>query len=339
LSGSLATRETGSLFTGPINQAIRIYATGAYSPAGVYDHRDFYRIYLRERAKQYGFYDLPIEQDLDTLTYKKYALPLSNQLDTKITATDSDIENNAPYTGMSISYYSSSQSRTIGGTAYDFKVIINGNNGSAEQIYEFIQHELRQPTSIDSNDNLPVVYGTTAQELLAFVGDTLRTQLVTILGASGGTYIDNFNASDINRLQFTDNTGTIRTFPFTAAGNLLYNDNLQNDADAIYRVFFTNDDAGDNLGNDYGTETAITIEKKDASPLTGNVGGAPSISFDYDYDGNIQRGAGSIATDAPFTAVALGLTTAQFVVTTGTLVRSTSNIINFVSGLERNYTS
>ena len=46
---------------------------------------------------------------------------------------------------------------------------------------------------------------------------------------------------------------------------------------------------------------------------------------------------GSEATDAPYTAVAIGLSTAQYVVTTGTIVRSTSNVINFVAALERNY--
>jgi hypothetical protein len=61
----------------------------------------------------------------------------------------------------------------------------------------------------------------------------------------------------------------------------------------------------------------------------------PSIGFDYDYDGNIQRGGSSAGTNAPFTAVALG-SGAQYVVTTGSITRSTANVINFVA-LERNY--
>ena len=69
----------------------------------------------------------------------------------------------------------------------------------------------------------------------------------------------------------------------------------------------------------------------------GSVGGVTSIGFDFDYDGNVQRGAASAGVDAPFTAVALGLSGAQYVVTTGTIIRSTSNVISFVAALERNY--
>jgi hypothetical protein len=51
------------------------------------------------------------EQNITALTFKKYALPLVNGLDLKITATDSQIDANgngvadvAPYSGMSIKH-------------------------------------------------------------------------------------------------------------------------------------------------------------------------------------------------------------------------------------------
>jgi hypothetical protein len=232
---------------------------------------------------------------------------------------------------MSIEYYPTPQVRSIGGINYNFGIIIDGNSGTAEQIYEFVQWSLRQEIDIDAGTSS--VRGDTAQELLQFIGDTLRTRLTE----EGGVYIDNFRPEDTNRLEFTDNTGTIRTFPFVAAGNIIFNDNLQNDSSAKYFVFFTNDDAGDNAGNDFGTENAILINSNSGFPLSGTVSGQPSIGFDYDYDGNDQRGPGSEGTNAPFTAVSLGLSTAQYVVTTGTIVRSTSNVINFVAALERNY--
>jgi hypothetical protein len=42
--------------------------------------------------------------------------------------------------------------------------------------------------------------------------------------------------------------------------NLLFNDNLQNDPDSKYFVFFTDDNAGDNLGRDFGTTQSILIQ-------------------------------------------------------------------------------
>ena len=234
-----------------------------------------------------------------------------------------------PLCESSINYFLPAKS--IGGINYDFSIVIDGANASRQNIYEFVQWSLRQNVDIDSGATF--VRGKIAEELLEFVGDTLKTKLTS----GGGVYIDNFNTIDTNNLVFVDDIGIERTFPFVAAGNLLFNDNLQNDTNAIYRVFFTNDDAGSNFGYDFGTASATTIQDNSDIGIFGNVGGSPTISFDYDYDNNTQRGPASSGTTVPFTAVAIGLDTARYVVTTGSIVRSTSNSINFVAALERNY--
>lgn len=321
---------------GEVNQGIQIFSSGSTN----FDYTTFFKIYLREQGKTYGFYDLLTEQNLADLTYRKYALPLTNNTDLKITTADDIITGSAPYTGMSISYYTSSQAVSIGGSPYNFKVFIDGNSGTAEQIYEYVQYQLRQNTNIDSLGNISGgVQGNIAEELLEFIGDTLRTKRQTDVGGTGfgGVYIQNFQTADTNRLEFVDNTGTIRTFPFVAAGSINSNTNLTNDANAIYKIFFTNDDAGDNTGRDFGTADAIIINNNSGLPLTGSINGSGSIPFDYDYDNNIQRGSDSSGSIAPYTAVALGLSSAQYVVTTGNIVRSTTNAINFVANQERNY--
>jgi hypothetical protein len=337
-SGSLGYPPTSSVYTGEVNIPVRIYASGAaYGAADVIDFRNFFNIYLREQGKVFGSYDLITEQNITTLTYKKFALPLVNSEDLKVTSSDTGFTG-LPYSGMSINYYTSSQNQDIGGTNYPYKILIDGNSGTAEQIYEWTQFQLRQTSSIDSNDNYTIIRGDTAGDLLAFIGDTLRTQLVTIGGAPHGVYIQNFLAADTNRLEFTDDSGSVRTFPFVAAGTILFNENLQNDPSARYFMFFTNDDSGDNTGRDFGTKDAIIInDNAGPLPITGSVATSASVAFDYDYDGNIQRGSDSSGSDAPFTAVALGLSTAQYVVTTGTITRSTVNSVNFVAALERNY--
>lgn len=335
-SGSPGYPPTNSIYSGEVNEPVLVYQSESGT---VRDFRNFYTIYLREQGKTYGIYDLINEQNITALTYRKYALPLANASDVKITVPDNTITGSTPYTGMSINYYTSSQNRTIGSTPYPFKVIIDGNSGTAEQIYQYVQYQLRQPTDIDANTNLSVVRGDTAEDLLRFVGDTLLTQEVTVDGLPGGVYIDNFQPADTNRLQFTDDSGSIRTFPFVAAGVLQFNDNLQNDSDSRYFSFYTNDDAGDNTGRDFGTQDAIIIQDNSSNPITGSVNGSSSIAFTYDYDFNIQRGSDSSGSDAPYTSVALGLNTAQYVVTTGTITRSTANIISFVAALERNYSN
>jgi hypothetical protein len=321
-------------FPGEVNAGVQLYESGAY------DYRDYYKIFLREQGKTYDSYDLPTEQNIPFLTYRKYAMPLANSNDLKIAVADIGIDANsdnvadvAPYSGMSITYFTTSQLRTIGGNPYYFNVIIDGNQGTAEQIYEFVQWSLRRPTDIATGAE--VVRGDTADELLIFIGNTLRTLKTD---SWGPTYIDDFQTVDTNRLEFTSGSSII-TFPFVAAGNLVFNDNLQNDADARYFVFFTNDDAGDNTGRDFGTQDAIIINDNNGFPITGSVATSASLGFDYDYDNNIQRGTDSSGSNVPYTAVALGLSTAQYVVTVGTLTRSTSNIISFVAALERNYSN
>lgn len=68
-------------------------------------------------------------------------------------------------------------------------------------------------------------------------------------------------------------------------------------------MYFTNDDAGDNLGYDYGTANAITVNDNSAAAISGTISSA-SIAFTYDYDGNVQRGAASAGDDAPITIIA-----------------------------------
>ena len=320
---SLNGISTPTVYSGIVNQAIKIYGDASH---GNINYRTFFKIYLREQAKSYGYYDLITSQNLAALTYKKYALPLSNVLDLKITHTDVTITGSTPYTDMSITWTTGS-TRTIGGNPYDFNIIINGSGGTAEEIYEFVQWSLRQPGDIDASVSSRT--GKTAQELLTFVGDALKTNYTT----DGGVFIDNFLPVDTNRLSFTDNLNQVRTYPYVAAGFLNFNDNLKNDTDAYYWVFFTNAN-----GNVFDSPNAIIINNNAGSPITGLIGGNSSIAFDFDYQGNNQGGR-TPNTDANFTAVAIGLNTGQYVLSTGSITRSTANSINFVAALERNFSN
>lgn len=309
---------TDVVLTGEVNQAIKIFGDASN---GNFDYRGFFKIFLREQGKIYDSYDLIVQQNISSLTYKKFALPLSNGTDLKINESDANIATNLPYTGIDVTYYSTNQSRSIGGTSYNFDIIIDGNNATAEQIYEKAQYLLRQTTDIDADAD--TLRGDTANSLVSFVGDTLVT--------ATGVYIDNFNSSDTNRIEFTDVTGTKRTFPFVAAGNILFNENLQNDASAKYWMFFTNAN-----GNQFGTANAIIVDDNSGTNIAGNVSGATNVSFDFDYDGNTQ-GTRTAGTDADITLVASGLGSAQYVKATGTITRSNANNFSLVSNLERNY--
>ena len=328
------TARTAFTYDGPVNEAIQTFGD---ADNGSFDKRtEVLTVYVREQGKEYDQTDTT-DIGVSTLTNKVERFPLSEDADLKVSASDTDIETTAPYTGMSITFHAAAQQRTIGGTAYDFGIIIDGNNGTAEQIYEFVQYQLRQDSDIDSGG--AGVNGLLADAMLTFVGDRLDTlQAANPEGGGSGVYIDNYNSNDTNRLRFVDNTGTYRTYPFVAAGSLLFNDNLVNDASAIYRMFFTDPDETPSSGDEYGSSGAVTVNDASGTPIEGSVSGQASISFDFDYDGNNQGGR-TPSTDADVTIVAIGLDTAQFVVATGTITRSTGINFSLVSALERNYSN
>lgn len=318
-----------------VNEAVKIYGDATH---GNFDYRSYFQPLLREYQKTYDSYDLLTEQVLSTVTYKKYAMPLSNASDAvKITNNDVTVSGSAPYTEITLKYYGTQQGRDIGGTTYYFDVIIDagaGKNNTLEQIYERAQYLLRQ--AIDINEHTTdAVRGDTAGVLANFVGDTLKTTTASWVwwgnAKTGGVFIDNVQDADINRVEFMDNTGTLRSFPYTSAGSLIFNTNLQSDADAQYWMYFTSTPSGS-----YGTASGILVDDNDDISISGAIGGSPSVSFTFDYDGNAQGGR-TAGSDASVTIIALGLDTAQFVSTVQTIARTKTNDFSIVSALERNY--
>lgn len=372
--------------TGAVNQAVKTYGDASH---GNFDFRgtgSVLKLYVREQGYTYGKQK---KEDIgvnSTMTYQVYRFPVSNASDSiKITHTDVQIDANsdnladvAPYTNMSITWFASPQTRTIGGVSRNFSVIVDadttlapGVSGSAtaEQIYEFVQWSLRRGVGTDIDAGAATAVGSITRDLVQFVGDTLYTLYDSNDGY--GIYIDNFSASDTNRITFADNTGTNRTFPYTAAGTLAFNTNLVADGvNGIYRLFF------DKLYNaSFGTANAVIVQKADnATAISGTISGA-TITFDFDYDGNTQAawaatrtyaigdeyrnsttwyrvttgytsGGTFGATDTTNTTtipgpsvklVAIGLTNSQYVLAAGTIARSISNALSAVAALERNY--
>lgn len=190
-----------------------------------------------------------------------------------------------------------------------------------EKIYEKVQYQLRQTGDID--DGSGTVTGKTADLLLDFIGSTLRTRT--------DVFIDGIPSNDINRTELTDTTGTVRTFPFVAAGSLGFNPNITSDGAAKYWLYFK-----DANGNQIDTASAIVVNNNAGTPITGLVSAQSSISFDFDYDGNVQGGR-TAGTNAIVVLRVQGLTTAAWAESEFTITRNTGLSFSVVSPLERNY--
>jgi hypothetical protein len=332
---SSSLSASNNIFTGSINNAVQIYKTGSYggippgyTTTGSFDYRSYFKPFAREFQKTYDQSQLSAIGETN-VTYQVYAFPLTNGTDVKITHYDGEVATGSNYNGITIKYYTASLARTIGSGVWQFDTIIDANSKTKEQVYEKIQLLLRQNININSASvaagGRGYIAGKTADELLQFVGDTLQT--------SPGVFVDTVADTDINFYQFYDTSSIARSYPYVAAGTITFNTTLQNDVSGSFKMYFTSIPGGQ-----FGSGSAIIVNDNSGRPITGSTYGSASKTFTFDYDGNVQ-GSRTPQTDAPVTIVALGLTTAQYVSTVGTIGRTNANAFSLVSTLERNYSN
>lgn len=313
-------------FADQFNVGVKVYGDASH---GNFDKRVFAKTFVREYGKKFKSSVLADTASPGTGAFKVNFL-IANEDDLKITnllgtnqAAGDAAMAGAPYNGITIAYYSADQNRLIGGVNYPFRVIIEGNGGTLEQIYAKVQYLLRQNSNINVGGTAGSVTGKTAADLLTFVGDTLVT--------GQGVFIDDVLPADSNRIEFYDQTNTKRTNPYTAAGTITFNAPLIG-AGSSYRLFFTSPPGG---GNDYGESGAITVNDASGSPIAGVIS-AGSINFTFDYDGNTQGGYAG-GTDRPVTLIGIRPGSGKFVAATGLLTRSKSISLSLVAEVDRVY--
>lgn len=288
---------------------------------GNFDKRTYAKTFCREYGKKYKSSVLAETGATGTGANKQNFL-IANEDDLKIQAADGAMTG-APYNGITVAYYTANQTRTIAGVSRNFKIIIDGNGATLEQIYTKVQYLLRQETDINTGGTAGPKIGKIQDDLLAFVGDTLET--------STSVYIDNILTADSNRIKFKDDSGVFRENLYTAAGTITFNTPLIG-AGSSYRLFFTSPPGA---GNDYGEAGAITVNDATGTPITGTISG-PSVSFTYDYDGNVQGGFTG-GTDRPVTLIGIRPGGGKFVASTGLLTRSKTISLSLVAEVDRVY--
>jgi len=287
-------------FTDECNEGIQVFGDATN---GSFDNRVYFQAFVREYAKKYKASTLADTGQSATGAYTVNVL-LSNEDDLKITADDTAVGANAPYTGITIDYDSSTTNRTIGAGSYPFRKDITHTNATRYEIYTKMQYLLRQNSDINEAGDAGSVIGKTADEICYFVGDTLYSK-------SFFTPIP----ADLNDVVFIDDNGVQRSFPYASAGNIGFNTPLTTGGTGYFIMYFL-----DTVTGDYGTATAITVNDKDGAPIQGTITGS-TISFTFDYDGNIQGGR-TAGTDAQVVIVAGNKGSAKPVVVQGTITRA-----------------
>lgn len=227
---------------------------------------------------------------------------------------------------------------------FSFNWRLFGNNGTLANCFQWLQKQLRRGANVALDDSDFRTLSDISTASGVFRGDV--TDLLMTFASPNGTtlnlFIDDLNANEKNNVTFEDVLGVGRNFAFLAVISISVNANIIDDNDTKLVVFFTNDDAGDNTGRDYGTDEAIIVQDTNGNDMIAGVSAditASPVNFEFDFDNNAQRGSASAGENAPVTIVAIGLNTAQYVSTAGTVTRQSTNTFSLVSALERNYSN
>jgi hypothetical protein len=165
-------------------------------------------------------------------------------VDRAFTTTESSIVWQFRSKGMTVTYHATPQVRTdlVGGAA-NFGIIVDGNNGTSQEVFEFIQYKLRTLGDIDNDADTAV--GRTMDGLARFVGDTGEFGTPDGLtfprnpdGGGSGVYVDNLNSASKNDVIFYDNTNTGLQFPETIQVTLDFNQIALDDSAVEYDLFY-----------------------------------------------------------------------------------------------------
>ena len=314
-------------FTGQFNVGVKVFGDATH---GSFDKRAYAKAFVREYGKKFKSSVLADTGATATGANKQNFL-VSNEDDLKITgllgavqATADAAMSGAPYSGITVAYYSANQSRTIAGVARDFKIIIEGNGGTLEQIYAKVQYLLRQNSDINTGGTAGVKTGKIQSDLLSFVGDTLVT--------SQSVYIDDVLAADSNRVEFYDDTNTKRVNPYTAAGTMTFNAPLVGSGSS-YRLMYA---TGPGAGDDFGEAGAITVLDAGDNPIAGTIGSS-AVAFTFDYDGDSAGGAAG--TDKNVVLIGIKPGAGKYAAATGTLTRSKAIALSLVAEVDRVYSA
>ena len=294
-----------------VNELVQIYSDTNGDGTSDYDYRAYAKVFLRPAGYTYDE-SSNVDIGYPALTYKKYNFPITSVVDAGVTESDGTVD---AYTGMSITWYNSAQSASgqVGGP-YNYHVIINGNTHTHDEVYSWVQRQLRLTSDIDSGG--VTRNGNVAPSLVYMDGATLKTRYQNTDDAyEGGIHVSNISASSLNFVSEADDTGAYRVYPLSVSVVCEFDSYLQADAASYFWIFRT---------SDYGTPSATPILDSSSNQMKGAANVA-STSFAYTH-----------SVDVPLTAVALGEAGAKIAVSTGTITSAGVKLV-FVAGQERWY--
>lgn len=222
---------------------------------------------VRARPAGRTFASVDVVATQGNLTARSYGLTLETSTDSNLQSGDTD--NDAPYSGMTLTDEDPAVSRTLGGSTSTFDRIVDANGGSYLQAYTWGQAYLRKAANL------------TEPDLWSIVGGTLVCEK--------GVYIDNIG-SGIENVLFTGLDDAELQSPAFATVSVTFDANLTSGGTGKWQLFV-------NDANYPGaTPTAVTDVNGATVHGDGSIS-ASSISFSYDHATNGDLDVVAVATN------------------------------------------
>ena len=261
-------------YAGEVNQAVEVYRDLNGDGTPDFERRgDILRLFIRSepyvapQSTSAWTFDQTATTDIGLaagtqLPYNVQRFPLAEGIDLNIkdrdgvSVTDAVIEAaegvGGKYStqgdGPTIEYLDASVlSDTLGytqdllGGPYYYSVKINADELSNQEIYSWVQYNLRQDSDIEAAAGT-VKTGKLQDELLRFVGSTLTSNRVTNIdryanasqtskGLLGGVALTSIRPADINNIELTDDSANAFGFPFSATVTISFSNDILADSD------------------------------------------------------------------------------------------------------------
>lgn len=241
-----------------------------------------------------------------TVTYQAYRFPLSSVVDLALTLTDAEIVALDTAKTFTIDWFASPTpsnlylSPDLNGGPYNFEVVIDNvtENATPSEVYNFVQYQLRQG-NVDIDDGTGTQFAFSTPALVVFVGSVLETfDIDSDSAVLGGVLVGGIDSNQAANFKMRDNAGTLQVFPAIAAGSLVFNTNLIEDANTKYWLFF--DNAG---GNTYPGTNAVIVQNFAGTPIEGDLHNSP-----YTVATGSNTGSDGAVTAGGFTFTSAGQT-------------------------------
>jgi len=278
---------------GQIDEAVQVFGDDGNDPvdagAGDFDSTTYEAVSVRTYSFNYDRKETTTDLGITELGgYSTgFAVAESDHLTTELatmplTAVYGGLQV-SPWTGMSLTQLDTPM--TSGGFAQadgDFTwVLYNTVPGTLYECVAFL--DALAQTDDDINDHVSLV--TKGKRVGTWYTYNATGQILTRTWTpTAGLYIQNVPIADQQLVAMTDDSGAVKTYPFTVSVEANIGQTANDDGNAWYHSFFA---------TAYNTSAAITIQDSEAAEVKGaasDADGEYKIIFGFDYDGDTVGG-------------------------------------------------